>query len=118
MRKVTMVVPVLIMSCHESLKPKIGPVAAQMRTIPNAIAKAMGLPVARAVHFAKRLKNEDALPGLILPSLPLNPLILDHRWADLEKLCLSRIRNALVGKSDDTEGNESYTYQDERLHES
>jgi hypothetical protein len=34
----------------------------------TAKAKAMGLPVARAVHFAKRLKNEDDLPGLILSS--------------------------------------------------
>jgi hypothetical protein len=39
-------------------------------TTKNARPKAMGLPAARAVHFAKRLKNEDDLPGLIRSSAP------------------------------------------------
>jgi len=64
-------VPVLMTSCHESLKPKIGPVEAHTTTTPIAKAKAMGLPVARDDHFAKRLKNEGDLPGLISASHPL-----------------------------------------------
>src|SRR5512136_2511082 len=70
-RKVTIVVPVLMTSCHESLKPKIGPVEAQAITTAMARAKVTGLPVARAVHLAKRLKNEGDLPGLIVSSRAL-----------------------------------------------
>jgi hypothetical protein len=40
----------------------------------TARAKAMGLPAARAVHFANRLKNEDDFPGLILFSCALEAL--------------------------------------------
>src|SRR5262245_61017992 len=59
-RKVTIVVPVLITSCQVSLKWKRGPVIAQVKTTANANAKAAGLPVARPVQFAKRLKEDDA----------------------------------------------------------
>ena len=44
-RKVTMVVPVLMTSCHVSEKPKSGPVAAQTRMTPRAVAKAHEPPV-------------------------------------------------------------------------
>jgi hypothetical protein len=52
-KNVTIVVPVLITSCHVSLYPNIGPVAAQMRTVTKAIANAIGLPEPLAVHLAK-----------------------------------------------------------------
>src|ERR1044071_514758 len=64
-RKVTMVVPVLITSCHVSLKPKSGPVSAQTTMVADAIKKAAGRPVARAVHLAKRVKRERDFVGLI-----------------------------------------------------
>ena len=47
-----MVVPVLITNCHVSLYWKIGPVIAQMSTIPVAIMKALGVPVQEAVIAA------------------------------------------------------------------
>jgi hypothetical protein len=55
-KKVKIVVPVLITSCHVSLKPKMGPVRSQARTTPAASANAIGWPAARAVQFAKREK--------------------------------------------------------------
>jgi len=58
MRKVTIVVPVLIISCHVSLKPKTGPVTAHKSSAPSAIANATGCPAAREVHFANRVKKE------------------------------------------------------------
>src|SRR4029079_12375855 len=55
---VAMVVPVLITSCHVSLKPKIGPVIAQVTTMSTATTKARGCPVACAVPLAKRANGE------------------------------------------------------------
>ena len=52
-RKVTMVVPVLITSCQVSLKPKIGPASAQIRTMATASTKVTGRPHARPI-----LQNE------------------------------------------------------------
>lgn len=57
-KNVTIVVPVLITSCHVSLKPKIGPSVAQTITVRLAKAKAMGRPVTWATNFAKRV-NQD-----------------------------------------------------------
>jgi hypothetical protein len=45
-RNVTIVVPVLMTSCHVSENPKIGPVMAQMTITPTARTKAMDVPVA------------------------------------------------------------------------
>jgi hypothetical protein len=44
-RKVTMVVEVLMTSCHVSLKPNSGPVAAQITTSATAIRNVSGLPI-------------------------------------------------------------------------
>jgi hypothetical protein len=46
-KNVMMVVPVLITSCHVSLKPKIGPVTAQMTINNNAKRNAPCRPLAR-----------------------------------------------------------------------
>ena len=63
-RKVTMVVPVLIMSCHVSLYSKMGPVRAQIATMPAAIVKAAGRPAARDVFFANLTNHEvEFIPG-------------------------------------------------------
>ena len=41
-----MVVPVLMINCHVSENPKIGPVAAQIRTMTQQIMNATAWPVA------------------------------------------------------------------------
>src|SRR5206468_4331665 len=64
-RKVTMVVPVLMTSCQVSLKPKIGPVMAQMAITSTARVKVSGRPVALAVHLAKRVNHDFDLVGLM-----------------------------------------------------
>ena len=48
-RKVTMVVPVLMTSCHVSLKPKSGPVTNHTTTIASAATIAQGVPTARVI---------------------------------------------------------------------
>jgi hypothetical protein len=55
-----MVVLVLMISCHVSLNPKIGPVAAQAMITASARMKVAGRPLTRAAAFAKRL-NQDFL---------------------------------------------------------
>ena len=52
-----MVVPVLIMSCHVSLKPNTGPESAHSTSAASAIMNADGRPVALAIHFANRVKK-------------------------------------------------------------
>src|ERR1044071_5150729 len=64
-RNVTMVVPVLMTSCHVSLKPKRGPVTAQTMMVPAAMAKARGGAAARAVHLAKFVNHVVDFDGLI-----------------------------------------------------
>ena len=63
-RKVTMVVPVFMTSCHVSEKPKGGPVTAQAAMIAAASAKVAGLPAVRAVHLAKLVNQEVDFDGL------------------------------------------------------
>jgi hypothetical protein len=52
-QKVTMVVPVLMTSCQESLNRNRGPDTNHTTTTPTAARKATGLPVTRDVAFAK-----------------------------------------------------------------
>src|SRR4029453_7135446 len=66
-KKVTIVVPVLMMSCHVSLKPNSGPVIAQIMITATARMKVPGRPVARAVHLANRENHDCDLVGLIFP---------------------------------------------------
>src|SRR5262245_24565841 len=61
-RKVTMVVTVLTVSCQPSLKPNNGPLTAQPTMSSTASANVNGRPVARATPFAKR-PNQLALSG-------------------------------------------------------
>ena len=58
MRNVTMVVPVLITSCHVSLYPNKGPVAAQTITISTANANVVDEPETLAAPRAKS-ENEE-----------------------------------------------------------
>ena len=58
MRKVTIVVAVLITSCHVVPKPKSGPVTSHRRMSATAATKAAGWPVERAVCFENRSKGE------------------------------------------------------------
>src|ERR1051326_3390340 len=57
-KKVTIVVPVLMTSCHVSLKPKIGPLISHTQMVSAANANASGWPVVCAVHLAKRENRE------------------------------------------------------------
>src|SRR5215831_16277473 len=53
-------------SCHVSLKPKTGPVPAQTTITMTATRKAIGRPVARAVHLAKRVNQDLDFVGRIV----------------------------------------------------
>src|SRR5438093_12614171 len=53
-RKVTIVVPVLIVSCHVSERRNTGPSIAQTTTMTRAIAKAASVPVQRMAASEKR----------------------------------------------------------------
>src|SRR4051812_29124735 len=69
-RNVTIVVPVLMMSCQVSEKPKIGPVTAQAMMTTTASTNAHGEPTALDVACAKRRKSSFAFErdwGLPLP---------------------------------------------------
>ncbi|MNC91345.1 hypothetical protein D3C83_75870 [compost metagenome] len=57
MRNVTMVVLVLITSCHVSENLKIGPMQAQTMTMPNAIRKAGVEPVFSEIQLANRARR-------------------------------------------------------------
>src|SRR5262245_1301976 len=52
MRNVTIVVPVLITSCHVSLKPKRGPLIAQIKITTTADVNTRGRPQNRDALFA------------------------------------------------------------------
>src|SRR5690349_16900508 len=52
-----MVVPVLMISCQVSLKPKIGPLSAHAMMMSTAVQNVAGRPEARAVDFAKRVNR-------------------------------------------------------------
>ena len=58
MRKVTTVVPVLITSCHVSLKWKMGPVNSHATMTTTASRNAEGRPAAREIALAKLTKAE------------------------------------------------------------
>jgi hypothetical protein len=51
-RKVTMVVPVLMTSCHVSEKPKSGPVTIQIAITARASRKVLGRPHQEATFLA------------------------------------------------------------------
>ena len=55
--------PVLITSCHVSLKPKSGPVAAQTTTMPKATANVAGRPDARDVDLVSFVNQLVDLVG-------------------------------------------------------
>src|SRR5918999_621016 len=57
-RNVTIVVPVLMTSCHVSLNPKSGPDASHAAMTAAASTNAVGWPLARAIQFAKREKGD------------------------------------------------------------
>ena len=50
------VVPVLMTSCHVSLKPNSGPVTAQITITATAVINVKGLPVTDEVAFANLVK--------------------------------------------------------------
>ena len=58
MRKVMIVVVVLMMSCHVSLNPKIGPEHNHSTIMANAMQNAPGRPAMHEHHCASRLNLE------------------------------------------------------------
>jgi hypothetical protein len=74
-RNVTIVVPVLITSCHVSLYPKTGPAAAQAMTVRTAMPNVVGLAEAFAVHRAKAGNHAIDFLMLIGPSWKLYVLL-------------------------------------------
>jgi hypothetical protein len=68
-KKVTIVVAVLITSCHELLKLKMGPVVTHIITRTTAITKAVGRPTVKETHLAKRENLEVRYTFLLPPSV-------------------------------------------------
>src|SRR5262245_52126588 len=86
MRKVTIVVPVLMTSCHVSEYPKIGPTIAHDTMTPSAIAKAPVLP-AHLVTVSESASNASPMlqrglffidPPCGQPDEPGSPLSRHH----------------------------------------
>ena len=69
MRNVTMVVPVLMTSCHVSEKPKIGPLNPQTITIAQQRMKVIGRPAACAIVVAKWVKSFELLETVAMEDL-------------------------------------------------
>src|ERR1041384_8240092 len=90
-RKVTMVVPVLITSCHVSEKWNRGPVIPHTTIVPRAIAKAGTLPVNRVAADA----NPSKARAGALSCWAMNTLFLDHRYTG--RLRWTRADNTLGG---------------------
>jgi hypothetical protein len=63
MRKVTIVLPVLITSCHVSLYWNIGPVVAHTITMKTALRKVAGFPETSAVWTASLPNQSPRLDG-------------------------------------------------------
>src|SRR5213592_3587807 len=74
MRKVTIVVPVLMVSCQKSEKPNRGPVTAQMMITSPAAMTAAGLPAQLATCEAN-LANRTSKPVWLITNLgaPVKP---------------------------------------------
>jgi hypothetical protein len=62
-KNVMMVVPVLTTSCQVSLNRNKGPVTSPRRITPTARLNVDGLPVTRAVAFARRVNRDPDLVG-------------------------------------------------------
>ena len=61
----TMVVPVLITSCHVSEKPNTGPETPHTTTVPSARANTQALPTSREATFATSAKSLLNAPGFL-----------------------------------------------------
>src|SRR3954465_13226792 len=64
-RNVMIVVPVLMISCHVSENPKIGPVTAQIMITSTASMNVVARPAARDVLLAASPNNLASLPGAL-----------------------------------------------------
>src|SRR5436305_3628127 len=115
-KNVMMVVPVLITSCHVSLKWKMGPEAAHTMMIRTAIPKARGWPSIFDIPLANRENTEVNGLYVILLSLwatvigsssashslvtrCLRPKVLHHcecTWMDPQKRVFSQVGNRLI----------------------
>src|SRR6266446_5038497 len=70
-RNVTIVVPVLMTSCHESEKWKIGPVTAHTSTTARAAMNAQWLPTASETRHANALNHPSGRSSVMLPTCAL-----------------------------------------------
>src|SRR5437867_370944 len=111
-RNVTIVVPVLITSCHVSLKPKCRPKSAHTTIITAARMKVAGRPEMWAVHLVSRVNHVRDLVGLMVagcyhsvhPSMllrlrrglwpPVDPALVDAGREG--ELAVARTRIAIV----------------------
>src|SRR5215212_5331299 len=75
MRKVTMVVPVLMINCQVSEYPKIGPVAAQTRITITQSANVIGRPDSFATAAAKAVNALEKTITLTPQSLKGNVML-------------------------------------------
>src|SRR6266545_60347 len=78
-KKVTIVVPVLMISCQVSLKFAAGPSVAQTATTTSAAKKACGLPMAVAMKSEIR-SNKESLVATVGPAIHLASLLFGRSF--------------------------------------
>ena len=95
-----MVVPVLIISCHVSLKPNRGPLTAHNSKVATAITNATGRPAICDVHFANRVKKPvDFVEFIVSELLPPAQLALLRRLGPGNKISKRYWNRAAPGAS-------------------
>src|SRR3954463_15660383 len=82
-RNVTMVVPVLMTSCHVSDQPKKGPEIAQMRTTATAITNVIGDPTCCSIQRANRSNLPTVLSDIAVSKTQLSRPPANGRWNGL-----------------------------------
>jgi hypothetical protein len=96
-RNVTIVVPVLMTSCHVSLKPKKGPEMAHNIRTAVASENAPGRPAARDVHLANRVKMEGDFFGFMLTHPGIGPELADACFGGYSRVaCRPRVCRVAV----------------------
>src|SRR3954463_4694467 len=89
-KKVTIVVPVLITSCHVLLKLKIGPVKPQTTMIPQARTNAVVVPAQRVTTDADRSSHRPSALSFLRATItrcslqhPASRFTIRRSWSDV-----------------------------------